>query len=104
MLKGSDNLTGIHDAGRVEGSLHPAHQVDRHRRRGGDQFVALQLADAVLGRDRTVKAAHDIVHGLVHGVVEAEKRLVVAVDRPGDVIVEIAVAHVAEADHAGARH
>ena len=36
------------------------------RRRGASQFVALQLADAVLGRDRTVELAHHVMHGLVH--------------------------------------
>ena len=48
------------------------------------------------------RGAHDVVHRLVHGVVEREERFVIAADRLRDVVVQIAVAHVAEADDARA--
>ena len=67
------------------------------------QFVALQLADAVLGGDRSAELAHQPVHRLVHGPVERQEGVRVAAVRLRNVVVQIAVAHVAEAGDARLR-
>ena len=48
------------------------------------------------------KVADDVVHGLVHRPIEREEGVRVGADRLRNIVVQIAVAHVAEADEARA--
>ena len=58
--------------------------------------VALHDADAVLGRDRAAVFQHDVEHDLVHVMPALEERGLVGADRLGDVVVDVAVAEMAE--------
>ncbi len=62
---------------------------------------ALELANAVLGGVRAAEARDDSVHDLVHRLPGIEKGLLVGADRLRHVEVDVAVAEVAEGDHAG---
>ena len=55
------HAAGVHQAVRVERLLDRAHQLQRHRRLALRQFVALERADAVLGRDRAAVRHHGVV-------------------------------------------
>jgi alpha-ketoglutarate-dependent taurine dioxygenase len=90
------HLAGIEDALGVEHRLEAAHQLERDRVLHRRQEIALEHADAVLGRDRAAVFLH---HGEDHGVhlVPAlEKFGLVGADRLADVVVDIAVAEMAE--------
>ena len=62
-------------------------------------FVALELPQAVLGRDRAAEARHRVVDDPVHRFALGNQRL------GADVVMQVAVAHVAEdvRQHAGKR-
>ena len=56
-----DQLAGVHDAERVERLLDRAQGVDAAGRREAGELGALQLADAVLGRDRAAGGGDEVV-------------------------------------------
>jgi hypothetical protein len=97
-------LAGIHDAERIEHRLDAAHQLDRDLVLDVGQFVALEHADAVLGGDRSAHPQHDLEH---HGVdlVPARQEIGgVAADRLADIVVDVAVAEMAERHRPRARN
>src|SRR6184192_75398 len=62
------DLARVHDAVRIEGTLHGPHELELHR--GG---VALELADlehpdTVLGAEAAAELAHQVVHRAPHAV------------------------------------
>src|SRR5690606_22192325 len=65
----SQHFPRIENAIRVEGRLDGAHHFERHRVLDAPEKVYLELADAMLGRDRTTKAKDDFVDGLMQGIV-----------------------------------
>ena len=76
--------------------LDAAHQLDRDRVLDLGQFVALELADAVLGGDRAAHSQHDLVHDRVHLVPAGDEGGRVGADRLADIVVDVAVAEMAE--------
>src|SRR5690349_20961109 len=84
----ADDLSRVHDIGGVEGALDAAHQ----------------LADAVLGRDRAAMRKHPSMHDMVHLVPAGDEGVLVGAERLGNIVMNIAVAHMAEGADAGARH
>ena len=65
--------------------------------------VALHDADAVLGRDRAAVFQHDIEHDHVDVMPALEERGLVGIDRLRDVVVDVAVAEMAERQRPRAR-
>ena len=61
----------------------------------GSEF-ALELADAVLGRDRTVVFKHDLVDGVVDLAPALEELRAVGANRLADIEMHVAVAEMAE--------
>src|SRR5262249_48085639 len=62
-----ENLAGIHDAVGIDGVLDFFHEVQLERRLVPAYFVALGLAQAVLGADRAAKSRDAVVHDQVDG-------------------------------------
>src|ERR1700691_2923566 len=67
-----------------------------HRR----QEIALEHADAVFGRDRSAVFLHDREDGGVYFIPAFEKIRLVGADRLADVVVDIAIAEMAERQRA----
>ena len=68
----------------------------------GSEF-ALELADAVFGRDRAVVLQHDFVDGVVHLAPPRKKLRCVGADRLADIEMHIAVAEMAKRYRPAAR-
>ena len=96
-------LPGIHDAVRIEHRLDAAHQLDRDLVLDVGQLVALEHADAVLGRDRAAHPQHDREHDRVDLVPARQEVRGVAADRLADIVMDIAVAEMAERHRPRAR-
>src|SRR4051812_2076979 len=92
----SQHLPRIEDALRIERALQRLHQLVGDRVLDLRQVVALDDADAVLGGNRAAVFQHDPVDGVVHLVPTLEVLGFVGADRLGDVVVNVAVADVAE--------
>src|SRR6202035_5214020 len=92
----SQYLAGIHDAMRIEHGLDGAHQFDRDLVLDLGQFVALEHADAVLGRDRSAHPQHDVEYPRVYLVPAAHEIRGIAAQGLADIVVDIAVAEMAE--------
>src|SRR5690349_18836908 len=59
-------LAGIHQVVRIKRLLDPPHQVQLDRRLALLQLVAPQLADAMLGADRSAELLHLVMDDRVH--------------------------------------
>src|SRR3954467_4677936 len=92
----SQHFSGVHDAERIEHRLDAAHQLDRDLVLYFGKFVALEHADAVFGGDRAPHPQHDREHDFVDLVPARHEIGGVAADRLADVVVDIAVAEMAE--------
>src|SRR5262249_14232825 len=81
---------GVHQAGRIERILQLAHQLHLQRALVRADLLALELAQAVLGRDGAAEAVDGVVDDAVDRGALAEQRF------GTDVVVQVAVADVAE--------
>src|SRR5215469_5024937 len=91
-----ENLAWIHDAVGIERLLYAAHQLDLDRRFVMRELLALQSADAMLGADRAVEAYRDVVDDAVELLAPLQEHLGVGGDGLVDVVVDVAVADMAE--------
>src|SRR5271166_1677347 len=89
-------LAGIEDALGIEHALEAAHEVERDRILHRRQQIALEHADAVFGGDRAAELLHDREYRSVDLVPALEIVRLVGADRLGDVVMDIAVAEMAE--------
>src|SRR5882757_4914104 len=92
----SQHFPGVHDAERIEHRLDPAHQLDRDLVLYFGKLVALEHADAVFGGDRSAHPQHDGEYDFVDLVPARHEIRGVGAERLADVIVDIAVAEMAE--------
>src|SRR5689334_23137695 len=92
----ADHLVGVHDTGWIEGALDATHQL--HLDGGPDrcQLVTLQLTDTMLCGNRTVMGKHQSMHDMVHLVPAGDEGILIGSNRLRDVVVDVAVAHMAE--------
>src|SRR5665213_31339 len=97
---GSQNLAGIHQGPWIEYLLDPAHVIDLDVAFVPEEFVALRLADAVLGAETAIVPRDKIVEHRRHQRVEER---CVDVDWQQRVEVQVAVADVAETDNPRSR-
>ena len=95
-----DHLPRVHDAAGVEDALELAHEVELECGRVALELAALEPADAVLGADAAAHARHDVVDDAVELLSARLERLGVRTRRPAQIEVHVAVAHVAEGEHA----
>src|SRR5258706_13302153 len=95
-------LAGIHDAVWVESALELAHQLQFERRFIAPDFLALQLAQAVLGADRAAEASHTVVHDAVDRRRIPDKSIRGNPLGSGYVVVDVSVAEVSERHNAHA--
>src|SRR5262249_47055723 len=86
-----EHLPGIQQPLRVERVLEAAHELELERMLVPPDLLAFELAEAVLGGDRAAEALERVVHRAVHLFAAGHQRF------GADVVVEVAVAHVAEA-------
>jgi hypothetical protein len=86
----------IHDVLRIEGALDRAHGVELDSAAVMRELVDLQLADAMLGRDRAAIGHDNIVDGPADGRAVRHEALLVPTRRRLAVEVNIAVADMAE--------
>src|SRR6185312_8053964 len=97
------HLPRIHDVQRIERGLDLVHQRHLDGILVTRQHVALQLADAVLGADRSSDHMHAVVHQRVHVVLAREQFLFRPAFAGRDVVMKIPVAEVSEDHVADAR-
>src|SRR5580704_7617510 len=90
------NLARIEDVFWIEHTLEAAHEFERDRIFHRRQQIALHHADAVLGRDRAAVFLHYRKDDRVHLVPALEVLGFVGAFRLSDVVMDIAVAEMAE--------
>src|SRR6185437_4768490 len=90
------HLAGIEDAIGVKHALEPAHELERDRILYLGQRIALELADAMLGRDRAAIFEHDLVDGVVDLAPSRKELRAVGADRLADIEMHIAIAEMPE--------
>src|SRR6185503_6942120 len=95
-----EHLPRIHEAVRVERALDGAHHVQLEGTLVALDLVHLEDAQAVLGADGTAQRVDDLVHDVVHVGGLREEALRVAARLRRAVVVDVAVAQVAEGDDA----
>ena len=93
----SQYLPRIHDVLRVQRLFDSPHQLQFQRRLVAGQIVLLQRADAVFGRNRTAKAVDLVMHDAVDRILVGQEIAVRHAGRRRHVVVQVAVAQVAEA-------
>jgi hypothetical protein len=81
----------------------PSHHVDFDPGLVGGQFGDLDFADAMLGRKTAAHAVHDVMDDVADLVPAGEEFGPVCTIGLGQIVVHIAVAHMAERDRADAR-
>src|SRR6266480_6227870 len=94
----------VHDAERVEHRLDGTHQLDRDLVFHLRQFIALEHADAVLGGNRSGHPQHDVEYHRIDLVPARKKIRRVAANGLADIIMDIAVAEMAERHRPRARY
>src|SRR6516162_8653871 len=92
----ADELTRVHDAGRVESALHQTHQLDLDRLLVMGDLVTFEPADAVFGADRARELAHNAVDDVAELLPACHISMPVGAFRLGQVEVDVAVADMAE--------
>src|SRR6516162_11085814 len=92
----ADELTRVHDAGRVESALHQTHQLDLDRLLVMGDLVPFEPADAVFGADRTRELAHNAVDDVVELLPACHISMPVGAFRLGQVEMDVAVADMAK--------
>ena len=90
------NLSGVHDACRVESVLDAVHQLHFDAGADGGEFVTLQLAYAVLCGNGTAEGQYDAVDDCVHVTPAGDKVRFVGSDRLGYIVMNIAIAQMAK--------
>src|SRR6185312_16240032 len=103
-LKTSQNLAWVENALGVKGRLDPPHQGDLDRAANQRQEIALQLADAVFGRDGPAELGDNAVHHSIDLAPALEERVAVHPWRLAHIEVDIAVAEMAEGKGPRPRH
>src|SRR5882672_5166243 len=96
------DFAGIHDAVRVESALEFAHQLQFERRFIAPDFLALQLAQAVLGADRAAKTCHAVVHQAIDRRRLLDENIRSNPFGSGYVVMKVSIAEVSESHHAHA--
>src|SRR5713226_6498873 len=91
-----DHLARIHDVLRIECALDGAHGVELDSAAVVGELVDLELADAMLGRDRAAIGHDNIVDGTADGLAVCHEVFLVPARRRLTVEVNIAVADMAE--------
>src|SRR2546427_1983871 len=61
-----EQLAGVHQAFRIERALERSHELELEGVLVAADFVALELPQAMLGRDRAAEARHRVVDDPVH--------------------------------------
>src|SRR6516162_10695487 len=92
----ADELTRVHDAGRVESALHQTHQLDLDRLLVMGDLVPFEPADAVFGADRTRELAYNAVDDVVELLPARNIGMPVGAFRLGQVEMDVAVADMAK--------
>src|SRR6202049_5215501 len=97
-------LARVHDAERVGHRLDGTHQLDDDLVFRARQFLALELANAVLGGDRSAHPPHDVEYHRIDLVPAVHEIRGVAANGLADIIMDIAVAEMAERHRPRARN
>src|SRR5438132_13037628 len=85
-----EQLAGVHQSARIQSLLERSHELEVEGVLVAADFVALELPQAMLGRDRAAEARHRVVDDPVHRFTLRNQRL------GADVVMQVAVAHVAK--------
>ncbi|KAG0922876.1 hypothetical protein G6F32_014486 [Rhizopus arrhizus] len=97
-VSGLQHLARVHQPLRVQRTLDPPHQRQFDGTLVARQFVARELADAVLGADGAAMRMHAVMHHAIDLALQGQQFAFGLAGRVGHVVMQVAVAQMAE-DH-----
>src|SRR5256885_6064687 len=69
-----EQLAGVHQSARIQSLLERSHELELEGVLVAADFVALELPQAMLGRDRAAEARHRVVDDPVHRFVYEDRK------------------------------